>query len=77
MKESKLANMSVDIVELFENFLDSKDIYIPCTDDEEEKRRKEEEQVVKLFGTEYWNLIDGVEAIVRNYLNEKEKVAHD
>ena len=65
MKESEISIKACDIVELFEDLLQEKDINIPCSDEEEEKERSENEYCTKLYGSEYWMLIDKIEDIIR------------
>ena len=65
MKESEISIKACDIVELFEDLLQEKDINIPCSDEEEEKERLENEYYTKLYGSEYWGLIDKIEDIIR------------
>ena len=59
----KLAN---EIVELFEELLDKKGIEIPCDDETEQKYRYDGGNSAKLYGMEYWNLVDAVENLLNN-----------
>lgn len=52
------------IVEAFEELLDEKDITIPCADEDEEKVRYEEDNTAKLYGMEYWGLVDAIENLL-------------
>ena len=54
-------NLATDIVDVFDNFLASKNIEIPCTDPEEEAERHDDYNCACLYGTEYWDLVDQVE----------------
>lgn len=54
-----------EIVELFEELLDKKGIEIPCADDEEQKDRHIDGNEVKIYGMEYWNLIDKIEYLIK------------
>lgn len=50
------------IVEKFEDLLCAKDITVPCADvDEEADRYQNDENEAALYGTEYSDLLDGVE----------------
>lgn len=59
----KLAN---EIVELFEELLDTKGIEIPCDDETEQKDRYDDGNDAKLYGMEYWNLVDKIESMLSN-----------
>ena len=59
----KLAN---EIVELFEELLDEKGIEIPCKDTEEQKERYADGNTAKLYGMEYWNLVDKIESLLKH-----------
>ena len=59
----KLAN---EIVELFEELLDKKGIEIPCDDETEQKDRYDGGNEAKLYGMEYWHLVDSVENLLNN-----------
>lgn len=61
---SSNVNISSAIVELFENLLESKNISIPCDDKDEENERINADNQAKLYGTEYWTLIDQIEALL-------------
>lgn len=56
-------NIASEIVELFEDLLDAREIDIPCEDEEEEKIRIEESNA-RLYGMEYWHLIEAVESLL-------------
>lgn len=63
-EEERKKNLAIDIVELFEDLLDEKGIEIPCTDEVEQKDRYEDGNDAKLYGMEYWNLIDTIQAML-------------
>lgn len=63
----KLAN---EIVELFEELLNEKGIEIPCEDSVEQNERYAGGNEAKLYGTEYWNLVDEVESLIDFYNNK-------
>lgn len=52
------------IVEVFENLLEEKDIDIPCDDEDEEYERHNETCGSRIYGMEYYNLLDEVQAIL-------------
>lgn len=57
--------LATAIVELFEDLLDDKGIEIPCADETEENQRHLNGNTAKLYGTEYGDLIDRVEALLK------------
>lgn len=59
----KLAN---EIVELFEELLDEKGIEIPCEDEEEQRDRYNDGNETKIYGMEYWSLVDKIECLIGN-----------
>lgn len=62
--------LAADIVDVFDSFLASKNIEIPCTDPEEEEERHDD-NFACLYGMEYWNLVDRVEFMLNTYKEEK------
>lgn len=56
--------LATDIVGLFENFLESKNIRVPCDDPEEETDRYKYGNDAYLYGMEYWHLVDEIEALL-------------
>ena len=63
-EEERKKNLAINIVELFEDLLDEKGIEIPCADETEQKDRYEGDNDAKLYGMEYWNLIDTIQAML-------------
>lgn len=55
---------AAEIIELFEDLLEEKNITITCADPEEEKDRSNSQSDARIYGTEYGNLVDAVEAIL-------------
>ena len=53
------------VVDIFEDLLDEKDIDIPCADSSEEDDRRENESAARIYGTEYGDLVDRVEALLK------------
>ena len=53
--------MSWEVVEVFDSYLSGLGVMIPCDDFSEQKEREEENSDAALYGTEYWNLVDGIE----------------
>ena len=52
---------AVDIVEIFEDLLDDKEINVPCEDWGEESERCINESSARVYGSEYGNLVDKIE----------------
>ena len=48
------------IVEVFEDLLGEKGIEIPCQDEVEQRERYDGGNTAKLYGTEYYNLVDKI-----------------
>lgn len=48
------------IVEVFEDLLEEKGIEIPCQDEVEQRERYDGGNTAKLYGTEYYNLVDKI-----------------
>lgn len=63
-------NLATDIVDVFDDFLASKNIEIPCDDLEEEAERHDDDNCACLYGMEYWNLVDQVEFMLNTYKEE-------
>lgn len=63
--------LAADIVDVFDSFLASKNIEIPCDDPEEESERHNDDNCACLYGMEYWNLVDQVEFMINTYQKEK------
>jgi len=57
-------NLASEIVELFEDLLDEKGIEIPCEDKTEQSERYEDGNTAKLYGMEYWSLVDKIECML-------------
>lgn len=52
------------IVEVFENFLEEKGIEIPCNDADEENIRHDGGNTAKIYGTEYYVLIEQIQELL-------------
>ena len=63
--------LAADIVDVFDSFLASKNIEIPCADPEEEAERHDDDNCACLYGMEYWSLVDRVEFMLNAYKEEK------
>lgn len=48
--------VSINIMDVFEEFLEEHGITIPCEDEAEEKERKENECSARIYGSEYYEL---------------------
>ena len=55
---------AAEIIELFEDLLEEKNITITCADPEEEKDRSKSKSDARIYGIEYGTLVDAVEAIL-------------
>lgn len=56
----------IAILDVFEDLLDSKGIEIPCEDEREQDERHDGGNDAKLYGTEYGELYDTIEAILED-----------
>ena len=52
------------IVDLFEELLDAKGIEIPCADETEQNDRHDGGNCAKLYGMEYYNLVEAIQGII-------------
>ena len=66
--------LAADIVDVFDSFLESKNIEIPCADPEEGAERHDDDNCACLYGMEYWNLVDRVEFMLNAYKEESNYV---
>lgn len=57
--------LAIAIVELFEDLLDDKGIEIPCADEAEQEVRYQDGNTAKLYGMEYWDLVNEVEWLIK------------
>lgn len=56
----------IAILDVFEDLLDSKEIEIPCKDEQEQKERYDGGNEAKLYGSEYSELYDAIEKILKD-----------
>lgn len=61
-QRSKSSELAALIVETFEDLLVEKNIEIPCSSEAEEAERHVDGNDAKLYGIEYWHLVDEVES---------------
>lgn len=61
---SDIKDKAIAVVELFERLLDCKGIDIPCSDEEEQLTRYEEGNCARIYGIEYYNLVDDVMNVI-------------
>lgn len=61
-----------NIVELFEDLLDKKNITVVCADKNEETDRYEDNNCARLYGSEFWGLVDEIEYMLDKKENEHE-----
>lgn len=57
-------HLAEDIVDVFENLLDEKNIEIPCNDPTEEGHRHDDGNDAKIYGTEYFDLVAQVRELL-------------
>ena len=57
-------HLAEDIVDVFENLLDEKNIEIPCNDQTEEVHRHDDGNDAKIYGTEYFDLVAQVRELL-------------
>ena len=60
----KNRSLAIDIVLLFDDLLDKKGIEIPCDDERETLERHYNGNGAKLYGMEFWTLVDKIESIL-------------
>lgn len=57
--------VSINIMDVFEEFLEEHGITIPCEDEDEEKDRKEDECSARIYGSEYYELENRIQEILK------------
>ncbi len=71
-------DLAFSVVDIFEDLLDEKDMEIPCADAHEEEDRHDHENTAKIYGTEYGDLVDRVEALLKKGMkNDVQSVEED
>ena len=63
-------DLAFSVVDIFEDLLDEKEIEIPCADAHEEENRHDHENTAKIYGTEYWYLIDRIEELLKREMKD-------
>ncbi len=61
---SENRELACRIADLFEDLLDQKRIEIPCEDANEQVERYHEGNTARLYGMEYWGLVDKIEELL-------------
>lgn len=56
--------VSINIMDVFEEFLEEHGITIPCEDETEEKERKEDECSARIYGSGYYELESRIQEIL-------------
>lgn len=56
--------MSMNIMDVFEEFLEEHGITIPCEDEDEENERKEDKCSARIYGTKYYELESRIQGIL-------------
>lgn len=57
--------MSMNIMDIFEEFLEEHGITIPCEAEDEEKERKEDKCSARIYGSEYYELESRIQEILK------------
>lgn len=57
--------LAARIVDLFDDLLYQKGIEIPCEDSDEQAERYEGDNEARLYGMEYWTLVDKIEEMLK------------
>ena len=71
-------DLAFSVVDIFEDLLDEKNIDIPCADSSEEEDRRKNESAARIYGTEYGDLVDRVEALLKKGMkNDVQSVEED
>lgn len=73
MEESR--ELACNIVDLFDNLLNEKGMEIPCSDESEESKRHVDGNVAKLYGSEYWDLVNQIQSILDNFSNASQEIS--
>lgn len=68
-------DIAAQMVDLFEDLLDRKNITVPCSDENEEADRSDIDNSARLYGSEYSELLDDIEATLIGVLEEKDSSA--
>ena len=63
-------DLAFSVVDIFENLLDEKDMEIPCADAHEEEDRHDHENTAKIYGTEYWYLVERIEELLKREMKD-------
>lgn len=61
-KSSEIKNLACEIVDMFDDMLDQKDITVPDEDDDQ----KDADNSARLYGMTYWTLVDQVQEMLDN-----------
>lgn len=63
-------NLAMEVIDVFEDFLEKYDITIPSADEYEAKERWEEDNTARIYGTEWDELMNDVEAVLIGELED-------
>lgn len=66
MTDESNRELACQIVELFDDFLEEKGIEVPCSDQTEESERHIDCNEAKLYGSEFWDLVNQVERTINS-----------
>ena len=56
-----------EIMLLFDYLLEEKGIEIPCEDETEQRDRYDGGNISKIYGMEYWNLVEKIEELISGH----------
>lgn len=71
-------DLAFSVVDIFEDLLDEKNIDITYADSSEEEDRRKNESAARIYGTEYGDLVDRVEALLKKGMkNDVQSVEED
>lgn len=70
MKE-ETRELATTIVDVFDDFLDEKNISIPCADSHEQEDRLQDDNSAAIYGMEYYDLEDRVNNVLDKALNNE------
>lgn len=78
-EDSDICTLAAYIADVFDDYLAEINIPIVCSDASEEEDRRSNENSAMLYGMEYWNLVEDIEAHLRasekNHVNPDEILA--
>ena len=70
VKAEDMPEFTNQIIEVFENFLSERDIVIPTSVKEMEDDNSAEGNDAVLYGSDYGEILDGIEEVLREWASE-------